>query len=426
MPEKTAPAAKPDTPPEVAPDEKAVREVLRNKSISTFFQPMVCVTTKSIIGFEAFSRGGSAGEGVVDTAVLFHDGLSAELKLGVDELCREKSLLQYKPIYDRHKEMLFFLNVNPDILEYEGGHAEMIKHQVASLDIAPSRVVIELPLRRALSDRNEAFIKLQKGFGFKVSLDNCGVDAPCNQAISRVRPDFIKVNRSFFAKDESRDYSLKALEVVQEVAARSGVVVAAQGVESEDDSLRLLSAGVHMQQGYYYTKDEAEKGGDPAKVFLQKIVASYDKFKKMRRELVRHRKERFDASFKIVSTFCSKLSGLSESRFDEACKTLVRNQEAVIAAFVMDERGEQLTARAFRPLGDKTRQEVVSRAPAFRKGVDHSVNDYVMYIDMGYERFVTHSSISSITGEPSCFITQAFYNSEGQRYIVCIELPHPG
>jgi hypothetical protein len=45
---------------------------------------------------------------------------------------------------------------------------------------------------------------------------------------------------------------------------------------------------------------------------------------------------------------------------------------------------------------------------------------------MGYERFVTHSSISAITGEPSCLISQAFYNSEGLRYIVCIELPHPG
>jgi EAL domain-containing protein (putative c-di-GMP-specific phosphodiesterase class I) len=415
-------------PSKTSAEEHAVQAILASKNVYTYFQPVVSISGKSIIGFEAFSRGGGANDDVVDPAVLFHAALSHELKVGVDQLCREKALLQYKPIYDNHPDMLFFLNVNPDILENGGEKSEVLKHQVASLDIAPSRVVIELPLRRAMTSEIDTFIALYRVLGFKVCLDNCGVDDPFGQAISRMEPDFIKINRSFFAKEARAAYSAKALEVVQEVVARQGACLSAQGVESEDDSITLLTAGVPVQQGYYYTKDEAPGAeGDPAKRFLGKIVGSYDKFKKIRREAVRTKKTRFDATFKVVSSICAKLSGLSESRFDEACKTLVRNLGTVNSIFVVDEKGIQLTARAHVKAADDKRDPAKAiQAFGYRKGVDHSVYDYVVYLDMGYERFVTHRFISPLTGDHVCLISQAFYNSEGLRYIVCIETPHPG
>jgi EAL domain-containing protein (putative c-di-GMP-specific phosphodiesterase class I) len=407
-------------------DEKAVRAILESKCVYTFFQPVVCLSTKRIVGFEAFSRGGAAGAGAVGPAVLFHDALSPELKLGMDQLCREKSLSQYKSIHDSHREKLFFLNVNPDILE-QGERSEMIRAQVAGLNIDPASVVIELPLSRVIVGFIEEFVRLYREFGFKVCLDNCGVDDPFCLAISRIKPDFIKINRSFFAKASLKDYSARLLEDMQEVADRYGAMVIGQGVEVEDDSIRLLSAGVHLQQGYFFTKDEQAPNEDPAKLFMRKIMVTHDKYKSARREMVRRRKDRFDATFKVVGAVCAKLSNLSATRFDDACKTLVRNLDLVVAMFVVDETGEQITAQAHvRPVTCHARAMGMSGGVGFGKGVDHSMRDSVMYLELGYEKFVTRPYISPFTGEQVCLISRPFYNNEGVRYIACIELAYPG
>lgn len=407
-------------------DEKAVRAILESKSVHTYFQPVVCLATKCIVGFEAFSRGGATDAGVVGPAVLFHDALSPELKLGMDHLCREKSLSQYKSIHDCHREKLFFLNVNPDILE-QGERSGMIRAQVADLNIDPASVVIELPLGRVIVGFVEEFVRLYREFGFKVCLDNCGVDDAFCLAISRIKPDFVKINRSFFAKASLKEYSASLLGSMQEVADRCGALVIGQGVEDEDDSIRLLSAGVHLQQGYFFTRDEHASSEEPAKLFMRKIIATHEKCKSTRREMVRRRKDRFDAAFKGVGAVCARLSSLRATRFDDACKTLVRNLDMVVSMFVVDGTGEQITAQAHvKPANCPARAMGTSRGLGFLKGEDHSMRDPVMYLELGYEKFVTRPYVSPFTGEQACLISRPFYNVEGVRYIVCVELAYPG
>lgn len=409
---------------DVQVDEKAVLEIVSSKNIHIYFQPVVSISTKSIVGFEAFARGGSADACVLDPAMLFHDGLKPELKIDVDRLCREKAFDQFKPIVGGHKDMLLFVNVNPDILAHVEVGSEVLKKQLAATGVHPRNVVVECPLCRSNTDEIEAFAKLYKEFGFQICLDNCHVDDPFSQAVSRIQPHFVKINRSFFGEEERTRYSSDTLERVQNVADRFGSLVVAQGVESEDDSIRLLTAGVHLQQGYYYTKDESATSGDPAKVFIKKIIDTYEKYKKVKRELVKRKKERLDTAFKGVSSACSKLAAMPETRFEDACKTLVRNVDSVISIFVLDEIGEQITTRAHvRPVEGKSASPKVL---GFEIGVDHSIKDYVLYLDMNYEKFVTKPFISPYTGEKSCIISRPFYNNEGLRYILCVEMPHPG
>jgi len=405
-------------------DEKAVLEILKSKNVHTFFQPVVSISTKSIVGFEAFSRGGGGDVCVIDPAMLFHDDLKPELKVDVDRLCREKAFEQFKPIYGGHKDMLLFANISADILPHVETGSKVLKHQVASMDIDPGNVVIECPLCRSDSKEMVEFAKMYKEFGFKISLDSCDVDDSFSQAISTIEPDFVKINPTFYAKAARKDYSTKALESVIEVVDRVGGAVIAQGVESEEDSIRLLTAGVHLQQGYYYTKDENDKTGDPARMFLQKIVDTYDKFKKVKVQLIKRKKERFDATFKNVASICSKFAGMPEDKFEDAAKVLVRNIDDVVSMFVVDEGGEQITNRIHvKATGNKNRSAKILGS---EKGVDHSVCDYVMYLDMGYEKFVTRPFISPYTAEETCIISKPFYNSEGLRYVVCIEMPYPG
>lgn len=407
-----------------AVNEQAVLDIIKAKNVHTYFQPVISVPTKSIVGFEAFSRGGGGDVCVIDPKMLFHNDLSPELKIDVDRLCREKAFEQFKPIHANHKQMLLFVNIDVNILPHVEIGSEVLKNQIASMGIIPENVVLECPLNCIDVQNVLEFSVMYRELGFKICLDNCCVDDSFSQAMSIMKPDFVKACRTFFAEGERKDYSTKALEALISVADKNGAMVIGQGVECEDDSIRLLTSGVHLQQGYYYTKDEDATTGDPAKMFFQKIIATYDKYKKVKQELVRRKKERFSNTFKTVTSICSKFSNMPEDRFEDACKTLVYNTDAVISMFVLNSEGVQITPRSHvRLTGGK---QVAANLLGSDVGVDHSVRDYVLYLDMGYEKFVTTPFSSPFTGENACIISKPFYNKEGQRYVVCIELPHPG
>ena len=404
-------------------DEKAVLEVLRTRNIHTYFQPVVSLSSKAIIGFEAFSRGTREGREEVDPAQLFHNDLSPDSKIGVDRLCREKALEHFKPIAEKHQHMLLFLNVNSEILPHVELKSQVLRKQVADLGINPGQVVIECALNKATTDEAVAFSRMYRELGFRLSLDNCGIEDAFNYVLPLIKPAFVKVTSGFFAGEGEDGHSLRELRNLVSLADRVGAMVIGQGVESEENSIRLLSAGVHLQQGYYYTKDDGGGDSDPARLLLEKIVATHEKYKTTSRELVRRKKERFENLFRAVASVAAKLSNMGAAQFEEACKNLVRNVDTVISVFVLNDQGIQTTTRPHvKGEGDGLSTSVLGSA----KGADHSVHDYFMYLDMGYEKFVTQPYVSLFTGEIACIVSRAIYNAEGIRHVVCVEVPHPG
>jgi len=404
----------------IAVNEAAVLDIIKARNVQTYFQPVVSLSTRSIVGFEAFSRGGGGkdGEPTVEPAVLFHRDLSPDTKINVDRLCRETALAQFKPIFLGHRDLLLFLNLNTDILPFVDMQTQVLKHQVASMDIDLGSVVIELPLNMAGGEEVIRFAETYRELGFRISLDNCGAGDGLENALCAVRPSFLKICPALYAADRDLD----GLKRLVESAERLGAMVVAQGVESEEASIRLLSAGVHLQQGYYYSKDEGGEGGQ-AETFSRKIQAVHDKYKHAERNMVRQRKEQFQNMFRTVGTVCTRLSSLGESRFEDACRAMVRVTKGVVSVFVLNDKGTQITSRPHVETGTK---KISAALLGSAKGVDHSVHDYFLYLDMGYEKFVTPPFISPFTGEPARLISRPIYNSEGSRYVVCVETVLPG
>ena len=338
-----------------------------------------------------------------------------------DRLCREKAIEKFKPIHDAHKNIFLHLNVNEAILPLLDFDNLTLPDQLESMGVDPRSVVVES--RNVLADTEllAQLFDMFRGLGIKLCLDGCAVDDSFNYAITKGKPDFVKVTRSFFGETERAGYSQKTLEALISVADQVGASIIGQGVETEDESIRLLLSGVDLQQGYYYTKGESRQPVDPAKIFMEKIVETHDKYRKVKKRLIRKKKERVVETFKDVSAICSKLSNTSEVRFEEGCKTLVRTVDGVISLFVLDDQGKQITSRV--------RTVPARRSSALlrlTKGAEHSTEDYFVYLDIGYEQFVTPPFASPFTDVQACLISRAFYNTQGGRFVACVEVPYPG
>ena len=66
--------------------------------------------------------------------------------------------------------------------------------------------------------------------------------------------DVIKIDKSYIRALGTDVVTDVFVNAVVEIARRSGKLVVAEGIETEDDKLRALAAGCHRFQGYLFGK----------------------------------------------------------------------------------------------------------------------------------------------------------------------------
>jgi len=411
----------------LSPEDRAlVQQVLDGKLIRILFQPVISISTKRILGFEAFSEGRSPdGAASVSPELLFSQDLEPVVQVGVDRLCRALALGQFRSIQKMYEEMLLFTNVNVNILKFKEADPAFLFKQVRKSGIPMQNIVAEIPFGM-LDMISDEIIRFYRSHGFKLCINDLGVDDPFLATFSRVRPDMVKLNRTFFAEDEASSYRSRVLEGLLSFAGSSGFMVIGQCVESRGESVRLLRAGVDVQQGYYYTKEESaslgsEHGQDPVELFFGKIDRTYRLFRARRKKEVGRIKRAFGLLQNEYGEIAEKVARVSERDFDPALHALIGNTGQAVSMFILSEQGIQLTGRAH--VSVKGHENGSSRNGV--KGMDHSMRDYCIYMEVGYDRFVTKPFTSPYTGQEAVIIARSFNNMEDGRFILCVEMPHP-
>jgi len=394
------------------------------ENITTLFQPIVSIPTRGIIGFEAFSeaRDPETGE-CIEGIRLVESRCDPDTQLAVDRQCRQRAMEQFKPIFDNHKAMLLFLWLNANILKSKKADPLFPEKQVAKAGLAPQNVCFELPMAMA-GKMPTKIVEYYRKKGFGLCIVDLGTNDAFLEPFVRLRPNFVKLNRSFYTGPEDR-YRGKVLDNLLDLSETVGFSVIGQGVEEQKESIDLLRARVFLQQGTYYVKDQGGAGGgaDPVKMFYGKIMETYRLFRERRGKEILARKNAFESLSQEVRRYISRLSKEYESVMEVVLTALFRNKDRAISMFVLNKNGVQVTSR----IHVKAEAQKLFHRPTHGedKGMDHSTRDYFMYIDMGYERFVTRPFVSPYTGEEAALIAMPFYNADNRMFVLCVEMPSP-
>jgi EAL domain-containing protein (putative c-di-GMP-specific phosphodiesterase class I) len=403
-------------------DEQEIKTLLSMKKVAAFFQPIISITAKGVVGFEAFIR--PVGEySAIEPRRLFDCGLGADILLEMDGLCRKTALQQFKAIHDRHKDMLLFLNTSAASLPHLEADKLQLEEELKGAGVDLLAVVQELPLVVDHMEESAPLFERLREMGCRVCLDCCSLKAPVSYALNLFKPDFVKLDRSYFS-DGNGEHAAETLRGVIHQASLLKTQVIGLGVENEEESVRLLSAGVHLQQGFYYSKNVDTNPEDTPKLLREKIATVGKRFTGEKQQGMRRAKEGFADAFRRAGKIAIKLSNLPEDRLNEACRVLVAAENGPLSVFVINAKGIQITER---PCAEKTCVFTSSGAIyGSQQGADHSSKDYALYIEMGYNQFVTPPFTSLVSGREACLICKPFYNTQGERYTMCVEIEYPG
>ena len=151
----------------------------------------------------------------------------------------------------------FRINVNLSYVQVIKSNAlDEILDTVRMYGIKPSSVEIEVTESGYL-DSGPHFQKLWNGLknnGIQVVLDDFGTGYSNLHCLGDLRPDYIKIDRSFTLKAIQNQYEHKLMNQIIDMAHSLNLAICIEGIEKSEELMDLRNLGADYIQGYLFGK----------------------------------------------------------------------------------------------------------------------------------------------------------------------------
>jgi diguanylate cyclase (GGDEF)-like protein len=226
---------------EAAVDQQraAVRRLLDDPSLITpVFQPIVDLATGRVSGYEGLSRFPAEDGRRPD------EWFDLARRCGLGPLLQALALKRLVEVPGRPNRTWLSLNLDAGALATDAVQGALPR------DLAGIVIEIteqELPpddeaLQRILADLRER--------GAKIALDDAGAGYAGLQHVVRIRPEIIKLDRSLVRGVDDDAERLALIESFAAFSARTGALLCAEGIETDEELAVLMAARVDLGQGY--------------------------------------------------------------------------------------------------------------------------------------------------------------------------------
>ncbi|OGQ78920.1 MAG: hypothetical protein A2289_04020 [Deltaproteobacteria bacterium RIFOXYA12_FULL_58_15] len=225
-----------------------LERIIVNRELRTVFQPIVDLTTRECIGYEALSRGPS-GTRYESPAFLLRLADRVNLSVELDRAFRTTALSNVPRMTSAPQ---FFINTIPMALCAKDMRPVEVERQLHLLGVEPEQLVLEFSERYVM--RNQGFLQnlLQdyRSIGIKLAIDDVGVGYSGLERIAKLEPDYLKVDMWLVRDIHEHAYKRATVSALVNLANEVGALTIGEGIEVSGELGCLQDLGVGLGQGY--------------------------------------------------------------------------------------------------------------------------------------------------------------------------------
>jgi diguanylate cyclase (GGDEF)-like protein len=227
---------------EAAVDQQraAVRRVLDQPELVTpVFQPIVDLATGRVAGYEGLSRFPQEDGRRPD------EWFDLARRCGMGPLLQALALRRMVEVPGRPNRTWLSLNLDAGALATDAVQGALpedltgIVIEVTEQELPPD----DEALQRTLGEL--------RGRGAKIALDDAGAGYAGLQHVVRIHPDIIKLDRSLVRGVDTDPERLALIESFVAFSSRTGALLCAEGIETDEELQVLVDARVDLGQGYH-------------------------------------------------------------------------------------------------------------------------------------------------------------------------------
>jgi predicted signal transduction protein with EAL and GGDEF domain len=230
--------------------ERELRAAIAAEEIRPFFQPLVDLKTKAVVGFEALARWTHRELGDIPPErfipIAEDAALIGELS---DQLLRRACTAAGE--WPRHVTLSF--NISPVQLR-DPTLGLRVLAILGATGLSPRRLEIEITesaLVRDLAAAQEAIGALRDA-GVRIALDDFGTGYSSLYHLRNFKVDKIKIDRSFIEKMGSERESAEIVSALVGLGRGLGLTITAEGIEQDGQQSDLVDKGCEEGQGFLF------------------------------------------------------------------------------------------------------------------------------------------------------------------------------
>lgn len=231
-----------------------LREVLKNNRLESHFQPIVAAASPgTLFAYECLLRGRRVGGEMVSPYELFQAARRADLLFQLDLAARMAAI---RGAVKHRLTSHVFINFNPTAI-YDPNYCLRATTDAIRLGgIDPQQVVFEVTESDEVRDPEHLLniFAYYRKHGFRVALDDLGAGYASLNLLTRLRPDFVKLDMQLIRGVDQDPYKAEVARMLLTMAQNLGVKTVAEGIETEAEWRWFREHGADYVQGYFFAR----------------------------------------------------------------------------------------------------------------------------------------------------------------------------
>jgi EAL domain-containing protein (putative c-di-GMP-specific phosphodiesterase class I) len=213
------------------------------------YQPIVDVVSRSIVAYEALTRGVNGTPYPELTAHLNTAALRAFHRRTAEHAIRRAAQLG---LADLNASLC--VNLQPD-LHPDALDAEFVANVAKSCGLTPGNFLLEFTEDHRLPiPEYKQLLQRNKDAGFATGMDDFGAGYSGLSALVECRPEVLKLDRALVKGIDTSDTRQKIVHAFANCCKALDMRLIAEGIETREESEMLRALGITHMQGYLFSR----------------------------------------------------------------------------------------------------------------------------------------------------------------------------
>ncbi|MCX7543762.1 EAL domain-containing protein [Marinicella gelatinilytica] len=237
--------------------ETDIHQALKNNDIKMLYQPILTFDSNLHHGWEALARWQHPQRGLLlpDTFIPIIEQTSMMREFGywvIEQVCQK---------IQSHKKQTpndaFYISANLSMSQLKDRHfIDNISQLINRYDITPGSLEFEITESILMYESKQASEMLNqlKLMGIRIAIDDFGTGYSSFTHLKQLPIDKIKIDRSFIEDIPNNDGHAAMIQSIIAMARAMGLLIVAEGVETQDQYQFLKSLHCDYYQGFYFAK----------------------------------------------------------------------------------------------------------------------------------------------------------------------------
>jgi len=234
-----------------------LRHAIERKEFVLYYQPIISLENRSIIGFEALVRWNHPQRGLLLPMQFIplseETGLIIPLSLWIiREACQQMRTWQQQ--FPADLPLVVSVNISPKHFT----HVNFVNHITNILDetkLNPEHLALEITETVMMdnTDHMIAVLSRLKDIGIKIHIDDFGTGYSSLSYLQRFPINILKIDRSFISRMSGNGKNAEIVQSIINMAHNMKMQVIAEGVEKVENLKTLENLKCEYAQGYFFS-----------------------------------------------------------------------------------------------------------------------------------------------------------------------------